>query len=92
MKSLRILALMLAFGAFSMCSLPAHAQQEVDPDHFDQAIAASRPVRAPKLQSHHTAAIAPRQTARKTASGSSRKARQPQNTRLASSGKDILGE
>jgi len=40
MKSLRIAALMLALGAFSICSLPAHAQQEVDPDHFEQPAAA----------------------------------------------------
>jgi hypothetical protein len=40
MKSLRIAALILALGAFSMSSLPAHAQQEVDPDHYDQSTAA----------------------------------------------------
>ena len=41
MKSLRMLALMLAVGAFSPFLMQAHAQQDVDPDHFDQAPAAS---------------------------------------------------
>jgi len=41
---------MLALGAFSLSSLPAHAQQEVDPDHYDQGAAA--PVHS---QSHHKA-------------------------------------
>lgn len=36
MKSLRIAALILAVGAFPLFSMQAHAQQEVDPDHFDQ--------------------------------------------------------
>jgi hypothetical protein len=36
MKWLRIFALIIVFGALSICSIPAHAQQEVDPDHFDQ--------------------------------------------------------
>ena len=37
MKSLRISALMLALGAFAISSIPAHAQQEVDPDHYDRS-------------------------------------------------------
>ena len=36
MKSLRILAVMLAASLMPLLALPAHAQQEVDPDHFDQ--------------------------------------------------------
>lgn len=40
MKSLRIFALILGLGAFSLSALPANAQQEVDPDHFDQSMSA----------------------------------------------------
>ena len=36
-KSLRIAALLLAVSTFPTFAMPAHAQQEVDPDHFDQA-------------------------------------------------------
>ena len=36
MKSLRIVAVMLAASLMPLLALPAHAQQEVDPDHFDQ--------------------------------------------------------
>jgi hypothetical protein len=54
MKSLRIAALILALGAFSINSLPANAQQEVDPDHYDQPAAAQ----ASAAQSHKQAAAA----------------------------------
>ena len=47
MKSLRISALMLALSAFSIGSIPAHAQQEIDPDHFDQPATAKAAVKAP---------------------------------------------
>jgi hypothetical protein len=51
MKSLRVLALLLAFGAVSAFPAPVYGQQEVDPDHFDQsAVQGSR---------SHTAAKAP---------------------------------
>ena len=46
---------MLALGAFSIFSRPAHAQQEVDPDHFDQPIAASSNIRDVKMEVHHKA-------------------------------------
>ena len=49
MKSLRVSALMLALAAFSICSLPVQAQQEVDPDHYDQPAAAQ----GSGAQSHH---------------------------------------
>jgi|SRR6516225_670159 hypothetical protein len=52
MKSLRISALMLALGAFSICSVPAHAQQEVDPDHFDQPNTLWTHARGSKTQGH----------------------------------------
>jgi hypothetical protein len=50
MKSLRIAALILALGAFSINSLPASAQQEVDPDHYDQS--ATAPTKGSAAQSH----------------------------------------
>ena len=53
MKSLRITALMFALGAFAITSLPAHAQQEVDPDHYDQPAAA--PVQAKAAPKQHKA-------------------------------------
>ena len=55
MKSLRMLVLMFAVGAFSPFLMQAHAQQEVDPDHFDQPAAAQAKVS--KAQgSHHASA------------------------------------
>jgi len=45
MKSLSICFLMLVLGTFSICSISARAQQEVDPDHFDQPSAFSKHVR-----------------------------------------------
>jgi hypothetical protein len=45
MKSLRKAVLLFALGAFSICSLPGYAQQEVDPDHYDQPAAASAQVK-----------------------------------------------
>ena len=51
MKSLRISALTLALAAFAVCSLPTFAQQEVDPDHFEQPAAVSQ-----KASSHQKAA------------------------------------
>ena len=50
MKSLRMLVLMFAVGAFSPFLMQAHAQQEVDPDHFDQAPVASAKVSPSKAQ------------------------------------------
>ena len=49
MKSLKALVLTLAVGTFPGFLMQAHAQQEVDPDHFDQ------PVAQAKAQSHHKA-------------------------------------
>ncbi len=40
MKSLRFLVLLMAVAVVPMLSVRAHAQQEVDPEHFDQATAA----------------------------------------------------
>jgi len=51
MKSLRNLVLMLAVAAVSFSATQAFSQQEVDPDHFDQPIAARAP--AHKVTAHH---------------------------------------
>jgi hypothetical protein len=60
MKSLRSLALMLVVSTFPSFLVPAYAQQEVDPDHFDQV--QTNAASAPKSQaglktssSHHQA-------------------------------------
>ena len=58
MKSLRILALMLAVGASSIFSMQANAQQDVDPDHFEQQSAAQANVHSSKAQNHHKAMAA----------------------------------
>ena len=71
MKSLSICSLMLTLGTFSICSIPAHAQQEVDPDHFDQPSTFSKHVRGSNQQSHHTATAAQRRANRKQASAHS---------------------
>jgi len=55
MKSLRALVLMLAVGASPGFLMQAHAQQEVDPDHFDQPSAQAN-VQGSKAQNHHKAA------------------------------------
>jgi hypothetical protein len=57
MKSLRALVLMLAVGAFPGFLMQAHAQQEVDPDHFDQPSAQAN-VNGSKAQNHHKATAA----------------------------------
>jgi hypothetical protein len=72
MKSLRIAALILALGAFSINSLPASAQQEVDPDHYDQSTAA--PSKGPVAQSHHKASASQHHSSVKLASKHTHKA------------------
>jgi hypothetical protein len=74
MKSLRICSLMLALGTFSICSIPAHAQQEVDPDHFEQPSTLSKHALGSNPQSHHTATDAQRRSNRKLASAHSQPA------------------
>jgi hypothetical protein len=59
MKSLRMLVLMFAVGAFSPFLMQAHAQQDVDPDHFDQPAAATANVS--KAQPNHHAIAANKQ-------------------------------
>ena len=71
MKSLSICFLMLVLGTFSICSISARAQQEVDPDHFDQPSTFSKHVRGPNPQSHHTATAAQRRGNRKRANAHS---------------------
>jgi len=92
MKALRISALMLAVPVFSICSIPVHAQQEIDPDHFDQPTAASMHARGAKTQSHHSTTAAKPPSGRKVATAPSRKTHSRQNTHRTSGSNDVLGE
>ena len=91
MKGLRISALMLAVAVFSICSIPAHAQQEVNPDHFDLPTVASTHARSVKTQNHLSANTTERKTDKKLASAPSHKTNPPRNTRRVSSGSETLG-
>jgi len=53
MKSLRISALMLVLGISPLCSLYAHAQQEIDPDHFDRATAVRAHAQKSRVRSNN---------------------------------------
>ena len=92
MKASRISALMLALAVFSICSIPVHAQQEIDPDHFDQPSAASTHIRGAKTQNRHSANTAQRNTNKKLASAPSHKTNPPRKTRPVSGGSEILGD
>jgi len=92
MNSLRIWALMLVLGAFSIFSMPAHAQQEVDPDHFDQPIAASSHVRGTKTGGHHKALAVERRSSKQTTSARLHKAHPRHNTREVPGSGDVLGD
>jgi len=83
MKSLRLSALVLALGAFSIFSRPAHAQQEVDPDHFDQPLAASSHIRDTKMEVHHKAPAVKWRSSKQTTSARLHMADQRLNTRSA---------
>jgi len=83
MKSLRKAALLLALGAFSICTLPGYAQQEVDPDHYDQPAAA--PAQVKTAQSQHKAAAKKHHASDvKLASKHSQKSQQASASRSAS--------
>jgi hypothetical protein len=47
MKSLRTVVLMLAVAAVSFSTTQSFAQQEVDPDHYDQPLAPRPVAKAP---------------------------------------------
>jgi hypothetical protein len=55
MKSLRTMVLVLAVAAVSFSAKQAFSQQEVDPDHFDQPVAAKRTPTAHKASAHQRA-------------------------------------
>jgi ABC-type nickel/cobalt efflux system permease component RcnA len=57
-KLFRLLVLMLAIGVFPSFSILAQAQQEVDPDHYEQAQAAQANVHGSKAQGDHKIAHA----------------------------------
>lgn len=54
MRSLRFLALLIAFGAVSVFPARVYGQQEVDPDHFDQSSVKSSKSHT-TAQAHHRA-------------------------------------
>jgi len=82
---------MLALGAFSICSAPAHAQQEVDPDPFDQPSTLWTHARGSKMQGHRDVTVAQRRTNKELARAASHKSHHPQNARQTSGSKDIRG-
>ena len=53
MKSLRTMILVLAVAAVSFSAKQAFSQQEVDPDHFDQPVAAKTATTAHKASAQH---------------------------------------
>lgn len=57
MKSLRMSALMLVLGISPLFSLCAHAQQEVDPDHFDRPAAVQMHAQKSKVCSNNKAVV-----------------------------------
>ena len=74
MQSLKKSFLMLALVTVSFCSIQAYAQQEVDPDHYDQAAAIySTHIRASKAQ-RVQGATAAHQADKRAAGPHSRKA------------------
>ena len=60
MKTLRTMALMLVVAAVCFSAKQSFAQQEVDPDHYDQPIAAKAAAKAPthKVTTHAKANLA----------------------------------
>ncbi len=58
MKLFRLLTLILAIGVFSAFPMHADAQQEVDPDHYEQAPAAQVNAHSSKAQGDHKVANA----------------------------------
>lgn len=57
-KLFRLLTLMLAIGVLPAFLIQARAQQEVDPDHYEQAQAAQGNAHSLKAQGGHKAAFA----------------------------------
>ena len=55
MKSLRTMVLVLAVAAVSFSAKQAFSKQEVDPDHFDQPVAAKTATTAHKASAPHHA-------------------------------------
>lgn len=90
MKWFRMSALILAL-LFSICSIPAHAQQEVDPDHFDQPGTAATHAHGSARQSFHRAAAAQDPANTKLASAHSNKEHSRQYVRQTHGRRDILG-
>jgi len=90
MKLLRMSALMLAL-LFSICSIPVHAQQEVDPDHFDHPGTTSTLTPGSARQSFHSAVAAHGRANPKLAPAHSNKIHHQQYVRLTQGRRGILG-
>jgi len=70
---------MFAVGAFSPFLMQAHAQQEVDPDHFDQPAVAKANVNTLKAQTNHHATAADYQARKHVRTASKRSGRKQPN-------------
>ena len=55
MKSLRMFVLMFAVSALPVFLVQAHAQQEIDPDHFDRPVAVKANAQTLKATPNHHA-------------------------------------
>ena len=77
MKPIRMIVLALALGCLSVPAVPAVAQQEVDPEHFDQPAAAHVNAPAHTVHRHAKASAAnpPRHHARVASKHSTGKTR-----------------
>jgi hypothetical protein len=92
MKSLRISILILAFGAISTCSIPVHAQQEVDPDHFDQPSLRTTHARGLKTQDPYNSKAKQHPSEKKLAGASSRNTHHGQSAHHSTSSPDTAGK
>jgi hypothetical protein len=52
-KIFRLMAFFLALGAFPLFLVPAQAQQEIDPDHYDQTASPQAGAHREKARSGH---------------------------------------
>jgi hypothetical protein len=92
MKSLKISALTLVLCTLSICSVSLCAQQEVDPDHFDQPSARATHARGLKTQSPHDTKAQQQPSEKKLAGASSRNAHHGQSAHHSTSSQDTAGK
>jgi hypothetical protein len=77
MKSLRMLVLILAVGVSPVFLMPAHGQQEVDPDHFDQLPAAKADLNTSKIRKNQHATAADHKARKHASTAAKRASRKP---------------